>query len=33
MGEGIVQRRFEVIKIAEQAGQGGKNLQRFGAVG
>jgi hypothetical protein len=32
MGEGIVQRRFEVIKIAEQAGHGGKKLPRFGAI-
>jgi hypothetical protein len=27
-----VQRRFEVIKIAEQAGHGGKKLPRFGAI-
>jgi hypothetical protein len=31
-GEGIVQRRLGSVKIAEQADQGGKNLQRFGAV-
>ena len=33
MGEDIVQRRFDIIKIAEQGDQGGKNLPRFGAVG
>jgi len=27
-----VQRRLGSVKIAEQADQGGKNLQRFGAV-
>jgi len=31
-GEGIVQRRLDSVKIAEQADQGGKNLQCFGAV-
>jgi len=31
-GEGIVQRRFSGVKIAEQGDQGGKNLPRFGAV-
>jgi hypothetical protein len=32
MGEGIVQRRFEVIKIAEQAGHGGKKLPRLRTI-